>query len=72
MLSGPNTPPTARGGGGVRGKRVCVPDIGLKFPSPLIKFHFLPDNFSDVGGGGGGRPQLARAPNTPPPPLLGH
>ena len=48
-------------------KRVCVPQIGLEFPAPLIKFIFWPEaNFLMWVGGGVGRPGLARAPNNTP------
>ena len=65
--------PLLREKGRVRGqKNVCVPQIGLKFPAPLITLIFWPEEkFSDVGGERGGRPGLPRAPNNPLPPSQG-
>ena len=50
-------------------KKVCVPQIGLKFPAPLLNFMFCRRNsFLMWVGGWGGWPGPARAPNPAPPP----
>ena len=61
------TPPAPpRGWVGQRPKKFCVPEIGVKFPAPLINFIFcLRKNFLMWVGGWVGRPELARAPNHP-------
>ena len=57
------------GGGWVRRQtKVCVPNIGLIFPAPLINFILLPkETFSDVGKGGGSA-GAGHCPKQPPPP----
>ena len=53
-------------GGGVRGEKVCVPKIGLKFRAPLIHFIFCRRKiFLIFGGGAAGAGQ---GPTQPPPP----
>ena len=65
-------PPPRGGGGGVRGqKKVCVRNIGLNYPAPLINFIFcLRTIFLMCVGGWVGRLGLA-SPRPPPPPPHG-
>ena len=59
-------PPPPVGGWGRGQQKVCVPEIGLKFPALLINFIFcLRKIFLTWVGGGAGRTGLARAPNNP-------
>ena len=59
--------PHPKWGGGFTGpKKVCVPEIGLKFPAPLISVFFcLRKNFSDVGRGLGGSAGAGQGPKPP-------
>ena len=53
-------------------EKVCVPEIGLRFPASFVNFGFpMRDFFLMWVGGWVGRPGLARDPNAPPPPPKG-
>ena len=66
----PRPPPPPPGGGQRSNKKVCVPEIGLKFPAPLINFIFCLRKSFLMRVGGWVR-LTGQGPNPPPPPPPG-